>query len=246
MSDSQLALDDLDARVQAAIEFFWRTRAAQSKRQGQPSGERDQGSRADVTGGKHIDGFVRLVRDLLVDNGVPLGSIHNDHSVDIPGFFRPEKKWDLLVVNDGHLLAAVEFKSQVGPSFGNNYNNRSEEAVGNAADIMTAYRAGAFAPSPKPWVGYLMLLEEAPGSTRPVRVTESHFRVFDDFRNASYAQRYQVTLTRLLREALYDATCFILTERGNPPNYREPGEELTFRRFAASLLGHAVAAISGG
>ncbi len=39
------------------------------------------------------------------------------------------KKWDLLVV-EGCLIAAIEFKSQVG-SFGNNYNNRTEEALGS-------------------------------------------------------------------------------------------------------------------
>jgi hypothetical protein len=35
------------------------------------------------------------------------------------GWYRPEKKWDLLIVSDGKLLAGIEFKSQVG-SFGNN------------------------------------------------------------------------------------------------------------------------------
>ncbi len=38
------------------------------------------------------------------------------------------------MVSEGKLLAGIEFKSQVG-SFGNNYNNRTEEAIGSAADI---------------------------------------------------------------------------------------------------------------
>src|SRR3954453_10608895 len=49
----------------------------------------------------------------------------------------------------------------------NNYTNRTEEAIGSATDLWTAYREGAFKPSPRPWVGYLMLLEEASQSTQP-------------------------------------------------------------------------------
>jgi len=36
---------------------------------------------------------------------------------------------------------AIELKSRVG-SFGNNVNNRTEEAIGNAADIWRAYEEG--------------------------------------------------------------------------------------------------------
>jgi hypothetical protein len=114
----------------------------------------------------------------------------------IPGYFRPEKSWDLLVVVDGALLASVEFKSQVG-SFGNNYNNRTEEAIGVATDLWTAFREGAFSESPKPWLGWLMLLEDAPGSTRPVKVSEPFFRVFEEFRKVSYAERYEILCKKL-------------------------------------------------
>jgi hypothetical protein len=58
----------------------------------------------------------------------------------LPGFFRPTKLWDMLVIHEGKLIAAIELKSQVGPSFGNNFNNRTEEAIGNAHDLWTAYR----------------------------------------------------------------------------------------------------------
>ena len=53
----------------------------------------------------------------------------------LPGFFRPTKLWDLLIINQGGLVAALELKSQVGPSFGNNFNNRTEEALGTAVDL---------------------------------------------------------------------------------------------------------------
>jgi hypothetical protein len=110
-----------------------------------------------------MDGFVSLVRDLLCEGGLPQAHVYCKKRVELPGWYRPEKQLDLLIVSDGQLLAGIEFKSQVG-SFGNNYNNRTEEAIGSAADIWAAYREGAFKPSTRPWLGYLMLLEEAPVS----------------------------------------------------------------------------------
>jgi hypothetical protein len=100
-------------------------------------------------------------------------------------------------------MASIEFKSQIG-SFGNNYNNRTEEALGSATDLWTAYREGAFKESPRPWLGYFMLLEEAPGSITPVGVAEPHFPVFQEFRNASYSRRYELFCQKLVRERLYD------------------------------------------
>lgn len=187
-----------------------------------------------------MSGFVELVRDLLVDAGLPEESIYYRRGdVDLPGFFRPHKQWDLIAVHEGELLLSVEFKSHVG-SFGNNFNNRTEEALGNATDLRTAYREGAFRPSSPPLLGYLMLLEDSEKSTRPVGVREPHFNVFDEFRDASYARRYELLLTRLLRERLYDATCLILSaekQGWKDGSYREPAKELTFRRFWAALLG---------
>ena len=67
--------------------------------------------------------------------------------------------------------------------------------------------------------------------------------VFPEFKNASYVQRYDVLLTKLVRERLYDATCFLLSdaERGPKGAYREANPELSFSRFITSLLGRAIA-----
>lgn len=65
-------------------------------------------------------------------------------------------------------------KTQVGPSFGNNFNNRSEEAIGSASDVWIAYREGRFGDT-RPWLGYFFLLEEHPKSTKPVVVREPLF-----------------------------------------------------------------------
>ena len=236
-------MDDLDARVRGAVRSFWRTRNRQAKLQGQTSGKKDYGSRGAVTGGMQIDGFIHLMADLLTESGIKKNCIHFEKKlVVLPGWFRPTKEWDVLAVVDGTLLAVVEFKSQVG-SFGNNFNNRTEEAIGNATDLLTAYREGAFKTSVRPWCGYFMLLEDAPQSRTPVGVQEPHFPVFSEFRNSSYADRYRIFCEKLIRERLYDAACLILSEKktGLRGNYGEPSEEIGFRNFAASLPAHAMA-----
>ena len=232
-----------EARLKSAIRHFWKTRDDQSVRQGTATGQRDAGARSAVTGGKQMNLFVELIRDLMIEAGIPDAAIHCNRDLELPGYFRAEKKWDLIVVVDETLLASVEFKSQVGPSFGNNYNNRTEEALGSATDLWLAYREGAFRTSQRPWVGYLMLLEETTRSMSPVAVREPHFKVFDEFRDASYAKRYEILMTRLIRERLYDATCLLLSDReqGQTGNYREPNVELGFLPFVASLLGRAIA-----
>jgi len=233
---------ELDERLKRAIVHFWTSRETQAQRQGAKTGIRDAGARSAVTGGSQMDGFVELVRDLLEESGVEKPIIYCDRAVELPGWFRPEKKWDLLVVSDGCLIAAIEFKSQVG-SFGNNYNNRTEEALGSATDLWAAYREGAFTPSTRPWLGYLMLLEEAPGSITPVRAREPHFKVFEEFRTSSYARRYEILLTKLVRERLYDARCFLMSDStaGTVGRYREPSRELSFSNFVTSLLAKAIA-----
>jgi hypothetical protein len=165
-----------------------------------------------VTGGAQLKGFVGLIAELLTEAGLPEVSI-NTQKVSLPGYFRPAKDWDLTIVSRRNLVASVEFKSQVGPSFGNNFNNRVEEALGSATDLWKAYREGAFRPSQQPWLGYLMLLEDNPKSISPVKTKEQYFRVFPEFKDASYAKRYELFCERLVRERLYSAACFIMSDR---------------------------------
>jgi restriction endonuclease XhoI-like protein len=232
---------DLEKRLRKAIRHFWTTRRTQARKQGSTTGARDAGDRTAVTGGRQMDGFVSLVRDYLCENGLPKTQVYCEKRIELPGWYRAEKQWDLLVVEDGQFLAGIEFKSQVG-SFGNNFNNRTEEAIGSACDLWAAYREGAFKPSARPWLGYMMLLEDAPGSARPVRAQEPHFKVFPEFKDASYAKRYEILLTKLVRERLYDSACFLLSDpkNGIQGRYKEPAPELNFDKFMTSLLARAI------
>lgn len=235
--------EQLEKSVGEAIKLFWTTRLKQKKRQGVATGLKDAGLRAAVTGGKHLDGFTDICCKLFVKAGVPEAHLFWRKSKELPGFFRAEKSWDLVVVADGYILAVIEFKAQVGPSFGNNFNNRTEEALGNATDLWAAYREGAFKPSARPWLGYVFILEDCPRSQMPVKVKEPHYPVFEEFRGASYAKRYEILLTKLLRERLYDGASLLLSsaKEGRKGGFHCPSEELSFRNFAAGLSAHAIA-----
>ncbi len=160
-----------------------------------------------------------------------------------------------------------EFKSQVG-SFGNNLNNRSEEVVGSAADLWVAHHHRAFSDDPRqpgysvaeldrsaallnpslmddprpPFLGWLMLLEECEASNKPVKTQEPHYKVFDEFRGSSYAQRYQILCQRLVERQLYAAAALELSPRDSR-QHRALSEATSlrtlFREFAGRMLAAA-------
>jgi hypothetical protein len=228
--------NDLRSKVSQAVAYFWRTRQSQVEKQKQ-AGTLDQGYRGAVTGGAQMDVFINLITETIASAGIDKKHIYFQQSLELPGYFRPTKEWDLLVVKDNQLIIALEAKSQVGPSFGNNFNNRTEEAMGSALDLWTAYREGAFNKTVKPWLGYLFMLEDCAKSQSPVSVKEPHFEVFPEFKDASYAKRYEIFCRKLLRERHYNAACFITShkDKGLKGDFSEPAEDLTFSIFANSL-----------
>lgn len=225
----------------SAVKIFWETRKNQSKEQA-TRGVSDQGARSSVTGGKQMYGFCQKISELLTNVGVKQSNILFSRNLELPGFYRPTKEWDIVVVSDGVLIAAIELKSQVGPSFGNNFNNRTEEAIGSAVDIWTAYREGAFQNSPTPWIGYLFLLEDcAKSRTGGIRVREPNFKVFSEFQNAPYSRRYELLCRKLVLERQYSAACFIMADRQKESlknNYIEPAKDLSVSTFISQLLRH--------
>jgi len=237
-----MRIDNLDDKISDAVKFYWETRTKQSTRQS-AAGTKDQGARSAVTGGAQMNGFINLLSGLIQSTGIKETEIHHCRSLELPGFFRPTKEWDLLVIRKGQLLAALEVKSQVGPSFGNNFNNRTEEAMGSALCFWTAYREGAINKTIKPWLGYMFLLEDCPQSQKPVTVQEPHFKVFPEFKGASYAKRYELFCRKLVREGHYSASAFLMSsqEGGMKGKFTEPATDLTFDLFSRSLIGQLIA-----
>lgn len=226
-----------------AVQAFWGNREAARQKQIE-TGKADQGERAGVTAGKNMDGFIALILDIIRANGLAHADIHQKRAVlTLPGFFRPTKLWDLLVIHKGELIAAIELKSQVGPSFGNNFNNRTEEAIGTAHDLWTAYREGAFGKQPRPFVGWLMLVEDAPESRSPVRDNSPHFPVFEEFKGASYIQRYDLLCQKLTQEQLYTIASVIASPRKavDSGDFSSLSRMTGLKTFVTSLAGHVAA-----
>ncbi len=236
-------LVNYETKAREAVQAFWGNREKARQKQIE-AGKLDAGERAGVTAGKNMDGFIALVIDIVRANGLGQADIHQKGTLlTLPGYFRPTKLWDLLVINGGQLVAALEFKSQVGPSFGNNFNNRTEEAIGTSHDLWTAYREGAFGKRPRPFVGWLMLVEDALRSRSPVRDASPHFPVFPAFQGASYLQRYNVLCQHLVQEQLYTAASVIASPRtaAIDGEYTELDEMTSLRTFVTSFAGHIAA-----
>jgi hypothetical protein len=223
--------------AEQAVRAFWTARDQAAAKQA-AAGKADAGTRGAVTAGGHLAALEDIIVAEFVTAGFDPSSVRRKSGIELPGYYRPAKKWDIVVVEDDYLVAAIEFKSQVGPSFGNNFNNRIEEAIGSAVDVWRAYEEGTFGPA-RPWLGYFFLLEEAPESTRPVSVPVTVFPVEPIFTATSYKDRYRILCRRLLRERLYDAACFLTSSTDPAFAINEPDDELSFASFASKIAGRA-------
>lgn len=227
-------------KAREAVKAFWGNREAARQKQIE-SGKADQGERAGVTAGKNMDGFLALALDIVKANGLAHAEIYRNRAMlTLPGYFRPTKLWDLLVIYKGELIAAIELKSQVGPSFGNNFNNRTEEAIGTAHDLWTAFREEAFGKQPRPFVGWLMMVEDAPESRTPVRDSSPHFPVFEVFKGASYLKRYDLLCQRLVQEQLYTTATVIASERSavDSGDFKDLSSMTSLKTFVTAFAGH--------
>ena len=221
----KLSADKYQILLKKAINHFWKTRDLQAKDQKKI----DQGNRSSVTAGKQLDGFINLLTKVSRDLGVPAKCIYTKGN-NLPGYFRPTKDWDFLIITPGkQLIVAVELKSQVG-SFGNNFNNRTEEALGSAVDLWTAFREQAFPQKQAPWLGYLILVEKADKSTNPVRL-----EIRPEFQNTSYLDRYVLFCQKLMQERHYSSTALIWTNKKLEFGCDE--NDIAFESFLLSVMG---------
>ncbi|MET7464132.1 PaeR7I family type II restriction endonuclease [Nonomuraea sp. NPDC005501] len=222
--------DDYDTAIRA----FWAGRDLQAQRQAE-SGKIDAGTRGQVTGGQHLG----ALQDLIAEQFAPLeklgAKVRRTGIIPLPGYYRRAKNWDIVVTYKEMLVAAIECKSQSG-SFGNNSNNRIEEAIGTAVDLWRAYEAGAVG-TVRPWLGFVFVLEHCEGSTQPVRDSGKPLYPIDpEFNASSYTTRYQLLFQRLVRERLYDAACLISTEKGQGI-FGEPLADVSTHNLTAAISG---------
>ena len=240
----KLDLSDYEAKARAAVRLFWSTRTKAGQKQ-KAAGKSDQGTRGDVTAGKHMDGFRDLFVDVIRANGLSDKHVfQHGAKLNIPGHFRAIKNWDLLVIRHDRLIAAVEFKSMVG-SFGNNLNNRSEEVLGLGLDLWRAFQEGMFGENgTQPFVGYFFLLEDLPESRSPVSINSKHFDVLPEFIGKSYAERLDILCRKMVQEQLYTAACTVFSKKEavSSGDYSELSDTSGLRNFVTTLADHIAAA----
>ncbi|NUP21934.1 MAG: type II site-specific deoxyribonuclease [Streptomyces sp.] len=217
-----------------AMAAYWGARQLQNE-QSAIRAKVGAGTAGSVRGGKHFDAIATLLSKFFLDAGYPPESIRvaRGQGLALPGYYRPQKQWDLVVVHDGVLIAAFELKALGGPSYGNNYNNRVEEALGSAVDLRRAVLADLY-PKEKPWLGYFFIMQDGEGSRSPVEFIKGALPPDDVWRGASYQKRFGIFCERLVAEQLYDAACYITSSAENPEPI-ELVESLDWRHFSAAV-----------
>lgn len=230
-------MGDYDRAIAAALEGFWGTRESQAERQ-RLTGKHDAGTRGAVTGGQHLN----AIGDLIIStakSAVNVGiTIHTGGGgTTIPGFYRPSKTWDIVLRRAGEILAVIELKSMVG-SFGNNMNNRSEEALGNITDLLAARDHGLIEGNP--FRGYAFIIEHNPKSDAMSTLGTRQGVVIDpEFHGASYIDRVAMLCERMVKDDLYSAAWAVATTAPPEFSWYEPRPETTgFDRFASLLTSH--------
>jgi len=238
--------------VDKAVRYFWdsRKRALAAKEE---KGTLDQGNRGGATAGKNLDGFTALIAGEIKKVGPPDLEIHLlKQLVVLPGYFRPAKQWDVVVVYKGKLLAAVELKSLGGPSYGNNANNRCEEALGSGVDFRTAQREGAFGKGAAPFLGYMILVQDDVKSSGPPKKerVSPHFSVYPEFRTASYQRRMAILCEKMVQEGIYDCAAAISSPLpvtdADHGRFEDLSENLTLRHLLVKVTTHVKAEVELG
>lgn len=228
---------DYEDAFAAAVAEFWSIKSEQQAASDR-SRKSAEGTSGSVRAGKHMAPFEDLILQVVRDAGIEPDPQPGD-KVYLPGYYRETKSWDVVLQYKQHALAIVEVKSQ-GSSLANNFNNRVEEAIGQAADVWKSHERGFLVSGIRPWLGYLMIVEETSKTTEPKHLRQGKavpngMNVDTAFDGMSYAERYAAAFQRLDQERMLDATCVAITSGETAYSY--PNEWLSFNGFAAQLWG---------
>lgn len=216
--------------VNTALFAYWTERsdaaAAQAAR-----GIVEPGNRAGVTAGSHLDYIAELLARECVAAGAPgdqvffkapkgsdLARSGVTQGFTLPGYFRPTKQWDLVVWKDTVPIVVIELKSQNGPSYSNNANNRAEEAVGSAHDFQRAKREELIPGDP--WVGYAYIIEDDLKSSKgqSSRAGSGRLPADKQFAGWTYQSRIVELSHRLVGDGLYQGAWPVATSSPTCPD----------------------------
>jgi hypothetical protein len=186
-----------DSNPSNAIKHFWENRELGVRR------------------AKHMDGFSALITEALDHSRA---TVFIKKNFKLAGYYRPNKRWDLVIFLEDKLLAAIEYKSQVG-SARKNFNNRIEEAIGNALDLRMMSRTKKIKSCKDLWLGYLFVLEDSDETRKETGNTSVRTNYLNSF--------------NIMEQNLYNSTCLLLTSSGK--SGRIDGED-SLRKFIIDLI----------
>jgi hypothetical protein len=180
----------------------------------------------------HDRAFLELIAgDLTAKGYAPhVAQGISDAAARIGGYFRASKSWDIVCRDDeGRLSVAIEFKSQV-DSYGNNENNRYEEALGSGLDARARYGHAVL-------LGFVLVLCDEEATTRPT--TMVHDEIHPEFRRTSHVDRRALFARRLTgfrvnQMPFYDAAAILLVSRDGAHRHLDD-PALDLRTFADRL-----------
>ncbi|MFI7539210.1 PaeR7I family type II restriction endonuclease [Streptosporangium sp. NPDC049376] len=225
-------------RIDAALQRWVELRDKQ-KADSTASGRAQAGNRAAVTAGNHLSGINQLIVDEVASTGATgLEIVSSRSKTTLAGFYRASKAWDLLVLEQGSPVLAVEYKTMKG-SEGKNLNNRADEVFGVAEDARQAEARGLLSRDLRR--AYVFVMGITPESVKPVGISVSYGEPDAAFQGASYLRRTAIMCKRMRDTGLYHLT-WAVGVQDDPFLWQEPDPEVGWDRFAADLR----AAFPGG
>lgn len=221
---------DEHARITQAMDEWISVKLEQADKS-RSSGKAQGGTRAQVTGGKHLRGVNQLIVDEIGNIGATDLEFRFDRGATLAGWYRSSKSWDLLVVQHGTPILAVEYKSMSG-SEGRNLNNRADEVFGIAEDARQAEAHGILPPNLRR--AYIYLMEITDAVQYPVKTGSMFGKPDPVFDRASYLDRVAIMCERLRDSGLYHLVWVVGVIR-DPVGFMEPSASVGWDRFAADL-----------
>lgn len=225
---------------QAIFDYVQSMRDAKAKN---ASGEHaQQGNRGALTSGKHMSSIEQIIRQDLMNEGLQEKEVYSGGlNMNLPGWYRPAKNWDLLAVHNNRLIAAIELKSQ-NSSAGNNFNNRVEESLGSAEDASKAVKYGLIPGVPAPAFAFAMFVT-IPDMMTERKIPNAKFPTDPVFDKTSYWDRYVIFLRRAIAERLYQTSWLVFIDTKNM-TISEPCSDFTYEKFINVLKGQVRSALA--
>ncbi|MGO8959318.1 MAG: PaeR7I family type II restriction endonuclease [Streptosporangiaceae bacterium] len=217
-------------RINAAVWQWLSAKEVQAQRS-QAGGKAQGGTRSQVTAGAHMRGINSLIVDEIRATGATGLELRQARNAVLAGWYRASKAWDLLVLQHGKPILAVEYKSMAG-SVGNNLNNRADEVFGIAEDARQAEAHGVLPLNLRR--AYIYMLEITPRAQRPVGVGNAIGNPDPIFIGASYLDRVAIMCERMRDAGLYHLT-WVLGVTRSPLGFMEPAPAVGWDRFAYDL-----------